>query len=233
MCTCNSEKLLPISLKRIDQVIPSKVINRKFIVDDFSSDRTVEIAEKFGWEIFRNRKKGLHNAQQYAFLLVNTDYCASFEHDLYLSENWFPHIPNLVVNSGFDVAQGIRIRDTKGFRELDIYDNNHRKITSEDNTFYSMKFIRNNSTTPNLHVDKKLCSLHLRGSTKTSLRHGYYIYRMVNDERTRNQLKALIKSPVLSLKVVKETKSFSVLTLYPLERIMIFSGALAKSMHRN
>ena len=44
------------------------------------------------------------------------------------------------MKSGYDAAQGVRIRygDVKGFKELDIYDNNHRSITSEDNTFYSL-----------------------------------------------------------------------------------------------
>src|SRR4030067_2297471 len=96
MCTFNSSRLLPKILKRIDQVIPSKAINRKFIVDDFSSDNTKQVANEMGWEIFENRKKGLCNARQHAFSLVETDCCASFEHDLYLSEKWFPRIPNLV-----------------------------------------------------------------------------------------------------------------------------------------
>lgn len=237
MCTCNSEKLLPLTLKRISEVIPSRVINRKFIVDDFSTDNSKEVAEKLGWQVYENKKKGLISAQRYAFSLVETDYCASFEHDLYLSKNWFPRIPNSVIEFGYDVAQGIRIRDTKGFKELDIYDNNHRNITSADNTFYAMIPTRNKeilkgnidkgvSSHLKWHVDKGVCSRHIRGNVRNSLRHGYCIYRTVNQERLSTHLKSLMKSPLLSLRVIRETRGISVIVLYPLERLMILSGAL-------
>lgn len=242
MCTYNSAKLLPITLTRISQVIPPKAINRKFIVDDFSSDDTKEVAKELGWEVYANKKKGLYNARQYAFSLVETDYCASFEHDLYLSEKWFPRIPNFVINSGCDIAQGVRIRDAKGFKELDIYDNNHRVITSEDNTFYAMipnrnkeilkGNVENGISLLKYHVDKSVCSSHLRGNIMTCLRHGYYVYRRVNNERISAHAKCLMKSPILSLKVARETKGCSVIVLYPLERLMIISGALAAKQFR-
>jgi glycosyltransferase involved in cell wall biosynthesis len=237
MCTYNSSKLLPTILERICQVIPTRAINRKFIVDDFSSDNTKQLAKEMGWEVFENKKKGLCNARKYAFSLVETDYCASFEHDLYLSRKWFPRIPNLVTDSGFDIAQGVRIRDAKGFKELDIYDNKHRNITSEDNTFYALKppinrAILEGETTKGVgslkyYVDKNVCSRHIRGNAINCLRHGYYIYRSVNSERISAHAKCLAKAPVLSLKVAKETKSYSVIALYPLERLMILSGAIA------
>ena len=66
MCTCNSEQFLPMTLKRISEVIPSEVVNRKFIVDDFSSDCSKEVVRRFGWEVFENRTKGLHNALEYS-----------------------------------------------------------------------------------------------------------------------------------------------------------------------
>jgi len=235
MCTCNSEELLPLTLKRISEVIPSRVINRKFIVDDFSTDNSKEVAEKLGWQVYENKKKGLYNARKYAFSLVEADYCASFEHDLYLSKNWFPRIPNSVIEFGYDIAQGVRIRDVKGFKEMDIYDNNHRTITSEDNTFYAMIPTRNrdiltgyvdkSTSSLKLHVDKGVCSLHIRGNVRNSLRHNYYIYRAVNSGRLSTHVKCLMKSPLLSLMVIRETKGYSVIVLYPLERLMILSGA--------
>jgi glycosyltransferase involved in cell wall biosynthesis len=240
MCTYNSAKLLPIILPRITQVIPPEAINRKFIVDDFSSDKTKEAAKKLGWEVYANKKKGLYNARHYAFSLVETNYCASFEHDLYLSEKWYPRIPNFVVDGDYDIAQGVRIRDARGFKELDIYDNNHRIITSEDNTFYAMipdwnrqileGKVENGISSLKYRVDRSICSRHMRGNTMTSLRHGYYVYRRVNNEKISAHAECLAKSLLLSLKVFKETKGYSVIALYPLERLMILTGAITSKI---
>ncbi len=224
MCTHNSEKLLPHTLKRIEQVISSEAIERKFIIDDFSTDNSKIVAEELGWEVYENKKRGLYNAREYAFSLVKTAYCASFEHDVYLSKKWFPRIPNIVMKDGYDVAQGIRIRDAKGFKELDTYDNNHRNITSEDNTFYSMESLK--KTKPKYFVDKTVCSNHIRGNVINGLRHSYSIYHEANNDKLSAHLKCLMKSLVLSIKVAKETKACSVIGLYPLERLMILSGAL-------
>ena len=239
MCTFNSEKMLPLILKRICEVIPVKVINKKFIVDDFSTDNTKRVAEELGWQVYPNKEKGLDSAQRYAFSLVEADYCASFEHDLYLSRDWFPRIPKHVMDLRCDVAQGIRIRDVRGFRELDIYDNNHRVIASSDNTFFSMTQVKetlmehvDKGSCGHLrwYVDKTVCSRHIRGDIGNSLRHDYLISRAVNREKLSRPLGCLLNAPLLSLKVVKETRDISVIILYPLERFMILSGAIAKKV---
>jgi glycosyltransferase involved in cell wall biosynthesis len=98
MCTHNSAKLLPIVLPQIEKVIPKEVINNKFIVDDFSIDNTKEIAESLGWTVHRSLKHGLVNTQAQAFSLVKTEYCAVFEHDLFLSPIWFQNINKLFIN---------------------------------------------------------------------------------------------------------------------------------------
>jgi glycosyltransferase involved in cell wall biosynthesis len=234
MCTFNSEKLLPLTLKRIDKVIPASAINKKFIVDDFSTDKTRQTAEKLGWQVYKNKKKGLPNAQQYAFSLVETGYCASFEHDLYLSKDWWPSIPLAVIEHGYDVANGIRVRDAKGFRELDIYDNNHRDIFSEDNTFYSMQAMKHLSQKGSIKrlVDKNVCSMHIRGNSSTCLKHGYFIYRQVNSEPISLHAKCLIKSPLRSIQIFRETMSYPALAVYQLERLMIFTGALSNKLNK-
>lgn len=61
---------------------------------------------------------------------------------------------------------------------------------------------------------------------RNSLRHDYCISRAVNQERLSTHLKCLMKSPLLSLRVIRETKCISVIVLYPLERLMILSGAV-------
>jgi glycosyltransferase involved in cell wall biosynthesis len=234
MCTFNSEKLLPLILKRIDKVIPASAINKKFIVDDFSTDKTRQTAEKLGWQVYKNEKKGLHNAQLQAFSLVETEYCASFEHDVYLSEDWWPNIPLAVIEHGYDVANGIRVRDAKGFRELDIYDNNHRDIFSEDNTFYAMYAVKDLFRKCPLKrlVDKNVCSMHIRGNYSACLKHSYFIYRAVNSDPISLHAKCLVKSPLKSIQIFRETKSYPVLAVYQLERLMILTGALSNQLNK-
>ena len=226
MCTHNSEKQLPVVLPQISRVIP--IINRKFVVDDFSTDNTKAVAKSLGWLVFDNKKRGLHSARNYAFSLVKTEYCASFEHDLFLADNWYPTIPNLVQSGKCDVAQGIRIRDIGGFREADLYDYNHRFITSEDNTFYRMG--ANFQNMERYCVENSVCSRHLRGNISSCLKHDYYIYRELNNASVYSLLKCLAKSPFLSIKVFKETKGGLVLFCYPMERLLIFNGGLMRKL---
>ena len=234
MCTHNSEELLPVVLPQISRVIP--IINRKFIVDDFSTDNTKAVAKSLGWQVFGNMKRGLGNARSYAFSLVETEYCASFEHDLFLANNWYPTIPNIVQQSDkYDVAQGIRIRDIGGFREADLYDYRHRFVTSEDNTFYKMSakaWEQASQNNKRYWVEKSVCSRHLRGSVSKSLRHDYYIYREVNTASIFSLLKSLAKSPFLSIRIFRETKGGIVLFAYPMERLLILNGGLIHKMKR-
>jgi len=51
MWTKNGEAFLPEVLTRIEKVIPHENICHKILVDDQSTDRTVEIAEDFNWSI--------------------------------------------------------------------------------------------------------------------------------------------------------------------------------------
>ena len=59
MWTYNGAATLPQVLKRINQVIPEKFINKKIISDDRSTDNTREIAESFGWQVILNEGKGI------------------------------------------------------------------------------------------------------------------------------------------------------------------------------
>jgi glycosyltransferase involved in cell wall biosynthesis len=178
MCTCSSSAHLQEVLMRIADIIPSSAINKKFIVDDFSIDNTIEIAEKSGWIVYRNKIKGLKNAQKYAISLISTSYYAMFQHDILLAENWFSVIPNKVINGKFDGLNGIRNRNIKGFREIDQYDNAHRSIISEDNSFYSAI-----PRGKRYFVNKNVVSIHIRDSVLKSLKHGFFIYKAVNDDR--------------------------------------------------
>jgi len=51
MWTKNGERFLPLVLKRVDEGIPSEYVDKKILVDDSSTDRTVAIALT---KLFRN-----------------------------------------------------------------------------------------------------------------------------------------------------------------------------------
>lgn len=223
MCTHNSASLLPIVLPQIEKVIPKAFINNRFIVDDFSSDNTQDVAEALGWIVYHSPQHGLVNTQPFAFSLVKTDYCAVFEHDLFLNPDWFPKIPNLVINGKCGSAQGIRLRDVAGFREADLHQYRCQFTATEDNTFFNLKT-----------VDKKRCivhtvvSKHLRKGFVNCLRHDYCFDSTYGVGSFNSLFTCLIKSPVLSLLIFKETGSKSVVVCYPMERLFIFLGWLMK-----
>jgi len=85
MWTKNSAKLLPVVLKRIEQVIPKRVIGKKILIDDHSTDSTVEIAEKFGWTVHQNEGSGLFDGFDTALNLVSTEFFISSLFRLVLS----------------------------------------------------------------------------------------------------------------------------------------------------
>ena len=50
MWTLNGEKTLPLVLSRINKLSQKIAVNQKLIIDDGRKDKTVTIAEKYGWE---------------------------------------------------------------------------------------------------------------------------------------------------------------------------------------
>ena len=245
MPTFNSVKLLPVVLPQIEKVIPASAIHKKFIIDNFSTDDTMEVTESLGWTAIRNKIKGVENAQKYGFSLVETECYAVFEHDVFLAENWFKIIPPLVYSGEYDVAQGIRIVEIRGFRDADIYDYDSRIVTSQDNAFYrigkdglplydiwglnykgapkgGMKIVR-------YCVRRDVCSRHLKGNLTDCLMRFYFIYRFANLS-VFSLLRYFVSSPFLSLKIFKSTHGLSVLFVYPMERFFMLLGELTKKM---
>lgn len=62
MWTKNSSEFLPLVLRRIEGVIPSEVLGKKMVIDDHSTDNTVEIAKNLGWDVHENQGKGIFDA---------------------------------------------------------------------------------------------------------------------------------------------------------------------------
>ena len=108
MWTFNGAKTLDVVLKRINKVIPKQFVNKRFIVDDGSSDCTLAIATFNGWSVYRNKGKGISDGANTALDLVESDYFCSFEQDVIIPEDWWARVAVPFFGSGLAAASGMR-----------------------------------------------------------------------------------------------------------------------------
>ena len=122
MWTRNGGATLPSVLKRISEVIPEAVINKRIIVDDDSGDNTRQIAANFGWTVIPNKGHGISDGANTALENVASEFFISFEQDLLLARDWWNRIPPLLDNPKVAVASGMRFADKPhGIRKLQQY----------------------------------------------------------------------------------------------------------------
>jgi len=121
MWTKNGEKFLPKVFKRIDEVIPQKVINKKILVDDHSTDNTIEIAKNFKWDVYKNPSTGIPSGANEALRHVETEFFISIEQDILLAKDWWTKIPRHMEDAKVAVAQGIRLPTHPILRKLVEY----------------------------------------------------------------------------------------------------------------
>jgi glycosyltransferase involved in cell wall biosynthesis len=108
MWALNGAKTLKPVLERINRVIPESVVGQRLIVDDGSTDSTVDIAKACGWTVICNEGKGISDGANTALKNVETEWFVSFEQDLLLASDWWNSIQHYsrVVNVG--AASGVR-----------------------------------------------------------------------------------------------------------------------------
>jgi glycosyltransferase involved in cell wall biosynthesis len=122
MWTKNGTKTLPMVLRRIDEVIPRRFVNKQVVADDNSTDNTRKIAEKFGWQPVSNEGSGISDGANTALKHVESAYFVSFEQDLLLARDWWDKIPPLLENSKVAAASGMRFADKpSGVKKLQQY----------------------------------------------------------------------------------------------------------------
>jgi len=98
--TKNSEKLLEESLKSIVKNKPSEII----IVDDGSTDRTLEISKKYTYQIYHNGG-GVGFSRQLGAEKANKDLIAYVDSDVILPENFFNRMLLEKKESGYHAIQ--------------------------------------------------------------------------------------------------------------------------------
>jgi GT2 family glycosyltransferase len=197
----NGAALLPSVLKRIDEVIPDNVVDKKIFVDDNSQDRTVLIAKNYGWQVLQNKKGGVGAGASLAFSNVTNDYFISFEQDVLLARDWWNKIPKHLEREDVAAAQGWRISNHPVIGKIDEYsmERFRKSLCSIDNTIYRTKNIKELGGFPErlkytgvdayIHqvilnagfkwvTDNSIISIHLRkGGLREQVKR-YYLYGM-------------------------------------------------------
>jgi len=122
MWTKNGAKTLPVVLRRINQVIPTAIVNKRLIVDDQSTDTTRAIAESNGWRVLPNEGTGISDGANTALRNVECEYFVSFEQDLLLDPDWWAKVPPLLENPQVAAASGMRFASQpRGVMRLQQY----------------------------------------------------------------------------------------------------------------
>lgn len=108
MWTKNGEATLGQVLRRINEVVPMECVNKRFIVDDHSVDRTRSIARHYGWEIIFNSGGGISDGANTALGHVETEFFCSFEQDVLLAKDWWKKIQKHIGELGVGAVSGMR-----------------------------------------------------------------------------------------------------------------------------
>ncbi|MGO8807361.1 MAG: glycosyltransferase family 2 protein [Candidatus Bathyarchaeia archaeon] len=240
MWTYNSAKLLPTVLQRINEVIPIELVNRRIISDDHSTDQTVEISWKLGWEVHVNKGMGLQDNKQNALSLVSTPVFACFEHDVLLSRDWWRKASEIMRDPHVGVVQGIRLSTEPRLRKLDSYEYARRSDKrSVDNNLCRTDVVRkfgfDESGSPGrMRQDgfrwAVMCDVvsdHItRANLVETVQHDMRIHMLSLPSYTISEkvgcFKIFVHSPIRALDVVRKTRTYSMLIFYPIDRLAIF-----------
>lgn len=105
------------TLEKTINDIPSSVVDEIILVDDMSSDHTVEIAQKFNLIVEKHSKNLGYGANQktcYQLALRrNADIVVMLHPDYQYDPKLIPHFIDFIQNDYFDVMLGTRIRTRK------------------------------------------------------------------------------------------------------------------------
>jgi glycosyltransferase involved in cell wall biosynthesis len=251
MWTKNSAKFLPVVLGRIDQVVPKHVVGKKIIVDDHSTDSTIEIAKKFGWTVHPNSGSGFFDAVDTALSHVSTKYFISFEHDIILAKDWWTKISKYTEDDSMAIAQGVRVythpvlrklsefminRKDYGFSNFSIDNNIYRtelikkfKIQIYKGYLDTAKFLMNKGF--KWVCDVNVVSEHIRNSLLYFLLHDYKMHHMfLNASQKRNILSKMFRlfltSPFRALQVSLKKNCPQIFIVYPLDRLLILMACI-------
>lgn len=88
VCTYNSDRFLESCLESVYSNVP---VNNLYIVDNYSTDRTLEIAVHYNAKVVQS-KCSLAEARKLSFNLVETPYFVNVDSDVVLCTDWFKRL---------------------------------------------------------------------------------------------------------------------------------------------
>lgn len=260
MWTLNSEKTLFKCLESIDKAIPSEVVNQKIIVDAHSKDRTVEIAQKFGWDVYPAQKIGIPFQANQGLKKVRTKFFASFEHDIILSPQWLGKVQKFVSIPNVAIIQGIRLSTHPIMRKIETYayKRRGRPHISLDNTLYRTEVLRKiggfseecpSSVDLELFdrlskqgykwiTDHTIISNHLKENLRAIGEHNYQLALKSKHENRfqqwnlRFQLALFLFSFFRSISIIVETLDPRIMYAYPYIRFCVLKATVQKGKKR-
>ena len=249
MWTLNSEETLPYALKSIDRAIPKKNVNQKFVIDGNSEDKTVKIAEKHGWTVIHSPKRNIAYQANLGLKNVETEFFASFEHDIILNQEWFKKIKESMIPEDVAVSQGLRysINPTVKVIEKSSY---KTRVVSIDNNLYRTELINKLGGFDEKYpvsadrklqdvviengykwvINRNLISIHFKTDARKMIK-GIYEMVSVKDypeiRDKKNNIKRFFFSPFRSLLLIKEYGNYPLIFLvYPYWRFYIMKASL-------
>jgi glycosyltransferase involved in cell wall biosynthesis len=203
MWTKNGATCLPEVLARIDQVIPHENVCHKILVDDHSTDRTVEIAKGFNWDIYLNPRGGIPSGANEALAHVDRDFFVSVEQDIILLRDWWDKLSKYMEDPSVACAQGVRVPTDPVLRLLDEWQSGtpeqRRLQVSMDNNIFRTRVVRSLGGFPEICpvcadtalmkkmrsqtgykwiIDPDVISLHMRNGLRASVEHRYKLINM-------------------------------------------------------
>jgi glycosyltransferase involved in cell wall biosynthesis len=246
MWTKNSAKFLPSVLTRIEEVIPSEVLANKIIIDDHSTDDTVEVARKLGWTVYTNNGSGIYNAVETALKYVTTDFFISIEHDVILSKEWWESMKEHMKDETVAVAQGVRVATSPILRALDEYvierrdEKSKKTCISIDNNLYRTSLLRKYKLNVAGHtpsrailekhgfrwlIDRNVISDHIRPDIQYLIKHDYRMHKLLSchgrKQRMVKNFTLFLLSPFRAFQICLKKKCAQMLIIYPLDRLAI------------
>jgi glycosyltransferase involved in cell wall biosynthesis len=114
--TLNSGGTLDQCLASIDKAVPAENVCHKIAVDGGSRDNTLDILRNHGWTTYSS-PSGIARQANAALSKVDTEFFATFEHDIILQREWFGRMAKLIELPQVACAQGIR--NIVGIRGVD------------------------------------------------------------------------------------------------------------------
>jgi glycosyltransferase involved in cell wall biosynthesis len=241
----NGSRTLPMVLRRIDRVIPEECVSQKILVDDRSTDNTVQIAKSFGWDVYENKSGYVSGGTNEALRHVRSEFFVGVEQDLLLSKEWWDTIPKHMEDPRVAVAQGIRLPTNKILRVLDEFSKYCYNVFSIDNNLFRTSVIRSLGGFPTMErisvdrvlfhkiasaryrwiIDTRVVSNHLKPSILSEIKHGYRLNlfarsrQKIDDDNLWHVLRLFATSPLRGLDIALRKKIPEMTMIYPYIRL--------------